>query len=150
RPTARENILERFWFPDAFERFAQNRLHQIQDFDCRIPISLYPIPQIFPEFGLAFCGKSRGQTELSTVRECVLLIAGWRLGTVSSVPLFATACWNVASRLTGDFTKYLPAQLGRSRWLGFAAFGTVQSRQQAACVPRGSQQVSRLNKSGEL
>ena len=39
---------------------------------------------------LPACGKDRGQTELSTVRDCILLIAGWPLGTVSSVPLFAT------------------------------------------------------------
>src|SRR5436305_14489988 len=37
---------------------------------------------------LAACSKNRGQTELSTVRDCILLIAGWRLGTVSSVPAF--------------------------------------------------------------
>ena len=40
------------------------------------------------ENGLAACGKNRGQTDMSTSRTAILLIAGLWLGTDSSVPAF--------------------------------------------------------------
>ena len=63
------------------------RKHRSQG-DVRIQLA-----EIRAPLWLAACGKNRGQTELSTVLDCILLIAGRRLGTVSSVsPVFATRC----------------------------------------------------------
>src|SRR5664280_99002 len=58
--------------------------------------------------------------------------------------------WNTAWRLTGRAKSHLPPQLVHRFRLAFSASGTLQSRQKALGILRGTQQVCCLQQAGQL
>jgi len=91
RPTACEQVSERFWLTGALEWIAHHRFDQIQHPDCRTPVGFDPIPQVFPELGM----EDRGPLTFPVHRASLAVVQQRLRALFSLVRLGATPPANV-------------------------------------------------------